>query len=206
MKRLVIGIIICVIFTACTTTKEEVKSAVKPGVMPEEYFDYYILQDGVSRGISNHEITLEKAPFTLVIIMKEPIGVLTNFSTISLLYDGILKNLTISEILENADAYMGMAEYERNPDEEIFIHDVYPHYLYYATDMEHRFSTVEYRDGLYYCYRKISNYRYNDTMDVVKPIHELDVDTLYISMVYHTWTDDYDRIYKQHDTFKINFK
>ncbi len=97
----------------------------------DSYFSIQIIQENQIIPVINNEVKINRVPFTLVLILKEKIGVLTNFSVKPLLYDGFSHGKPLSKILEEPDMFMGMAEYNLNPDKCICIDNILPHYLYY---------------------------------------------------------------------------
>jgi len=171
----------------------------------KEYFDFQIIQENQAVPVIDHEVTLRRKPFTLVIILKEKIGVLTNFSVNPLLYDGFSHGKSLEKILEEPDLFMGMAEYDFNPEKRIFIDNIAAHYLYYDSEKAHRFSRAEIKDNIIYGYRDIDFFQHR-SYDPIRKIENLQYDILYVVFMYMEYDDDWNRIEKQSDFLKINFR
>ena len=172
----------------------------------DEWFSFAIEQNGRPVEIENNRLTLRKAPFTLVLITRGPVGVLVNCSESDKLYKGFLKNKPLSAFLDEPDFFMGIGEADGNPDELFLIDDVSPHYLYYAPNQAHRFSSVEFDGNFVIGRRIISSYTtYRDGFEPI-PIEELAADVLYLSMMYSEWDADYNKIELQKEALKIVFK
>ena len=178
------------------------------GVYPseEQWFSFAVEQNGKPVEIKNNRLSIEKAPFTLVLITRGPLGVLVNFSEKDTLYKGFLKNKPLSEFLPQPDLFMGLGEEDFNPDESIFIDEFSAHYLYFENRTRHRFSTAELSDGYVTGRRIISNYKtYTDAESII-PISELETDTLYLGFMYGEWDENFNRIELQKEAVKVNFR
>lgn len=171
-----------------------------------EWFSFAVEQDGSPVKVVDNTAVLKKAPFTLVLILRGPIGVLVNFSESDILYKGFLKNKPLVEILKRPDFFMGIGESDGNPDELMLIDGISPHYLYYADGASHRFSSIE-RSGEYVIGRReISNYTTYTDEYRPSPVEELAADEIYISMMYSEWDADYNKIELQKEAVKVILK
>lgn len=171
----------------------------------EQWFNFSIEQNGKSVPVKNNRISLEKAPFTLVIIMKEPLGVLVNFSEDPTLFKGFLKNKPLDIILPEPDLFMGMGEASGNEMEVMLIDEVSPHYLYYTDGASHRFSSTEIVQGHIICRRVISNFTTHENDFDPYQIEILAADTIYISFLYGDWDENYNRLELQKEALKVSF-
>lgn len=171
----------------------------------DEWFSFAVEQYGAVVPVKNNRVCLEKAPFTFVLITRGPIGVLVNFSTENIMFKGFLKNKQLADFLDRPDNFMGLGEDNMNPNERIFLNETAAHYLFYTDGATHRYSSVE-KQGEYIIGRRIvSSYTAYDDVDLVTPIDRLDVDTIYLSMMYAEWNDDYSRNELQKEALKIIF-
>ncbi len=183
-------------------------SAEDSGSFPaeDEWFSIAIEQHGQTVPVRNNRLALDKAPFTLVVIMKEPLGVLVNFSESSALFKGFLKKRSLDRILPNPDLFMGIAEAPGNEMEVMLIDDVSPHFLYYTDGASHRFSRTEMKQDHIVCRRIISNFTSYDDDFAPYPLEKFTGDIIYLSFLYGEWDEDYNRIELQKEALKVIFK
>ena len=174
--------------------------AVKAG---DDYFAIFIEQDGLFEEIIDYYAGIRLGPFTFIIVMKEPIGVLVNFSAESDLYYGFRKEKPLKSIIEHPGMFMGLAEDSFNLEGKIYIDPVTPHYLFYDGDDSHRFSTVERWSGLYICKRRVEHFAYLDEIDTVLPIEAFDGEYLYVSALYSEYDANWNIIEHQKEAVKI---
>jgi len=178
------------------------------GAYPEDdqWFSFAVEQNGRPVKIKNNRVRLEKAPFTLVIITRGPIGLLVNFSERDTLFKGFLKNKVLADILEQPDRFMGMGEEDLNPDEKIVIDDHSAHYVYYENTASHRFSNIAIEGEYVIGRRLISNYTSRTSGDEPIPIKQLPADELYLSFMYGDWDENYNRVELQKEALKVIFR
>ena len=174
------------------------------GLFPadDEWFSLAIEQNGKPVAVVNNKVELEKAPFTLVLVLRGPIGVLVNFSVSDVLFKGFLKNKRLAEFVSRPDYFMGIGEGEGNFDELILIDKISPHYMFYADDSAHRFSSIELQEKFIIGRRIISNFTTYADEFAPSPIEELSEDTLYISVMYGEWDQNYNKIELQKDALR----
>lgn len=178
------------------------------GEYPAEgtWFSYAVEQNGEPVEVKDNEAVLEKAPFTFVLILRGPIGVLANFSYEDSLYKGFLLNKPLAEITKKPDFFMGIGEPDGNADEFILIDPVSPHYLYYSDASANRFSTVEAKDDFFVGRRVISNYTTYANEFALIPIEKYFGEAIYVNMMYSEWDENYNKIELQKEALKIVFK
>ena len=88
--------------------------------------------------IINNTATLKKDEFIIIIIFKEPGAVLLNSSFNPTSYNQAINNEKLDNILGFNQT--GIAEYNFNPDNEIFINDITPSYWHFDNLQNHRFN------------------------------------------------------------------
>ena len=120
--------------------------------------------------------------------------------------------------------FMGMAEYERNPEKLMIIDDRGgAHYLYYESPAANRFDTCISNASGIACRRDVHNYLYLQDSYVVdernkanfwipnvddrlKRVGLLPYNTIYTVILNSEWTEDYQRKEIQREAFIIQFK
>ena len=169
------------------------------------FFLVKLEQDGREIDIVDHSARLSAGPFNLVLIYKEPIGVLVNFSLEQTLYIGFKEGKEMGEIVPDPDLFMGLAENDFNLEDRIFIHPIAPHYLYYQDDNAHRFSQIYNQAGYIECRRKISVFSLLESDTPPQAVGSLSGKSLYLVFQYSQWGTDWKRIVKQRDYLKISY-
>jgi len=171
----------------------------------ESFFLLKLEQNGREIDIVDHSAHLSAGPFTLVLIYKEPIGVLVNFSLEPTLYNGFKEGKEMGEIVPDPNLFMGLAENDFNLEDRIFIHPIAPHYLYYLDDNAHRFSQISNQAGYIECRRKVSVFSLLESDVPPQAISSLSGKPLYLVFQYSQWGADWKRIVKQRDYLKISY-
>lgn len=162
-----------------------------------------IVQHDRIHPVDGRAIRLEPEPFAIVIVMHEPDGVLVNASPEPDFYDGIRAGRSLDEILDEPDMFMGMAEYFFNPDRELFVSEVFPHYVFFNAFDQHRYDFVHLTPNRVIGYRSVA-YLYDlDGETGRHPIAEWG-SPLYLSF-YYTIFDEGERVEIQNATTKIEF-
>lgn len=169
-------------------------------------FGVYIEQGGETIHIRNSRVELEKSAFTLVLVMKDKLGILANFSLDDRLYRGFRKDRLLSDIIDEPDLFMGLAEENFNQRKRIFIDEVTPHYLFFQDRDNHRFDEI-YTSGDYYiCRRTIGYYTFLNAVESNIPIEMLSGENLYISLLYSDYNENWERVELQKEAVRIDFK
>ena len=172
----------------------------------DEWFSIAVEQYGRPVEIRKNRVKIDRAPFTLVLILRGPSGVLVNFSAVPELYRGFQKNMPLSKITVEPDLFMGIGEEMGNPDELMLIDEISPHFLFYTDSSANRFSSVELRNGYIIGRRVISNYTtYADDFEPI-PVEQLAADDIYMSLMYSEWDDNYNRVELQKEGLRITFR
>jgi hypothetical protein len=170
-----------------------------------KYFEVFIEQGGETVNIRNNRVELEKAAFTLVLVMKEPLGILTNFSLEDRLFRGLKRGKPLTDILDEPDLFMGLAEENFNLRKRIFIDEYTPHYLYFQDKDNHRFNEI-YMSGEYYiCKRTVGYYAFLNAVESAIPVELLSEDTLFVSLLYSDYNENWERMELQKEVLKIDF-
>lgn len=168
-----------------------------------EYFEVGIEQDGELVTINNHQVTLQKKPFTIILYLRQPDGILVNASFAPESFESARSGKPLKEIVGFTD--LGMAEDIFNPQAMLIIAAQSPHFWYYANDANHRFNNVTRKKG-FICRRIIANIMYQGTKKFV-PVKDIPEDTLYLVFMRTEWTQDFSQqIEKQRDYVKVIFR
>lgn len=170
------------------------------------FFNVFIEQDGGIIEIDDFRVLLAKRPFTLILELTQPMGILVNFSFDGSLARGFNGRQSLDELLPEPDLFMGMAEEMFNPDAAIYIDVVSPHYLFYNNSEEHRFSDVDMAGNSLLCRRDIGYFKVLGLGESLRRIEELDQDSLFVSLLYSEFGEDWRRIEKQKRGFQILFQ
>lgn len=178
---------------------------VLPRLSAGRHFAIDIEQDGKPVVIEEHQVRLQKAPFTLVFYFPRQEGILVNASFTSESFQPAQTGQPFDEIPGFSD--LGMAEEAFNPRVMLMITSKAPHFWYYANAAEHRFNEVEKEDGFLVCRRIVANVMYRDTTKQIVPVKEIPEDSLYLVFMKTVWTKDYSQqIEQQREYLKITFQ
>ncbi|RKX73454.1 MAG: hypothetical protein DRP87_18875, partial [Spirochaetes bacterium] len=156
-----------------------------PMLEDEKFFQVHIRQNGKILKREHHAVKLTKSPFDVVFILKKPMAVFMQVSFDPSLWEGLRSGKNLKELLGVSSPFsgMGIAEYNFNPEEQVFVGDEGAHYLFYYGDEEHRFSRVEKKNGYIYAQRKIAFYK-TELQDRKVPMFRIDRDAIYLIFYY----------------------
>ncbi len=91
--------------------------------------------------VSNDTVILEKKPFQLVMTYSKPMGVLINVYTNEKLFLDFQAGKSMEVCFDGQQGkFMGMAEYDRNPEKELMLREGAGMYLYYDNPKDNRFD------------------------------------------------------------------
>ena len=170
----------------------------------QEFFAAAIVQDGELHPVRNAPIRLRREPFAIVVVTHEPDGVLVNASPEPDFYAGIRNDESLDEILDEPEMFMGMAEYFFNPDRELFVSTVFPHYLFFNSHSEHRYDFVHLTPREVIGYRTVEYLLDIDTGSGRYSVAEWE-GPLYLSF-YYTAFENGERIEIQRKSAKVVFR
>ncbi len=173
------------------------------------HFKVEFIQDGVLKPINNHDVTLLKKSFTIIIYFKSADSIFVNASYKPDCFNAILEQKKLQEI--PGFEGVGIQEELFNPDKFINISDTSPNYWYYNSHNEHRFNktSILKKPFKIRCERKIENVSFTLVDNTPKKIgvSEITQNALYLVFLKLVWNSDYTRrIEQKRDYFKINFK
>jgi hypothetical protein len=175
------------------------------GAAAADYFTVGLEQDGRAVPIVNHQATLQKRSFTIVVSLAQPDGILVNASFAADSYDSAQAGRPLSDIVGFTD--LGMAEEAFNPQAALMASRRAPHYWYYQHDANHRFNDVRRREGRLVCRRIVANIMDRDATRHFTPLDQLAENTLYLVFMNTEWTQDFSRqLEKQRDYLKLVFR
>lgn len=178
---------------------------VLPRLSAGRHFEIDIEQNGKLVVIEDHQVTLQKAPFTLVFYFPQQEGILVNASFTPESYEPASTGQPFDDIPGFSD--LGMAEEAFNPRVMLMITSKAPHFWYYANGAEHRFNEVKKENGFLVCRRIVANVMYRDTTKEIVPVKKIPEDTLYLVFMKTVWTKDYSQqIEQQREYLKITFQ
>jgi len=155
-------------------------SVAKPFLLPNHgqphidgaYLSVTITQDGRPAQLEEgHVVRLYKKPFDLIVGSHEDSGVITHADIISTTLDATKNGTPMGQILSPGG---GMAEYNLNPDKELYIKDSAYHYWFYQDELNHRYNRV-YLDGTEaQGTRTVESFRFlfEEYDDIVVPVEE----------------------------------
>ena len=161
-------------------------------------------QSGRFIPVINHQVTLQKKSFTVVVFFRQPDDILVNASLTTESFDAAKAGAALSAIPGFAN--LGMAEESFNPRTLLILSKDSPHYWYYQDENDHRFNDIIPKDGQLICRRLITQVTASGQKQpsIVK---ELPGDTLYFVFLKTSWTNDFSKqIEQQRDYVKVNFQ
>lgn len=180
--------------------------AVSVPVWSESYFEVVIMQYDVPVEIEDHEVELDRAPFQLVMIYTQPMGVLVNFSFDEEHYLGFEQGLDLDEIFENPNRFMGIAENSFNPDKCVTVDEYRSHKLDYQSAQNNRFDLINVGTNSIICTRTIESIQASEDTSDVLSISDITNRNIYMIFHYSEWDDNYERVELQRDYVKVSFR
>lgn len=174
-----------------------------PNPMP--YFSVGFSQDGKIVPVADHQIILAKRPFTILLYLKQPDGILVNASFASQSFKQAQAGLPFIDIEGFSD--LGMAEEPFNPKTLLMISAIAPHYWYYEHDAHHRFNHVTSKNNILVCERIVGQIMDRDASKTMKSIREIQENALYLVFMKTEWTPDFRQQHeKQREFIQILFR
>lgn len=217
-----IGAMLLFLAGSAGAQEAEIRRLLEDFPQGEDYFRVFVEQEGRIAEATGGVVNLDRRPFTLVLVFRDPsgpgetpgessksgksVGVLANFSFRDVICRGFREEKSLGEILENPDNFMGMAEHLFNVEEKIVVDDVVPHYLYYDASDNHRFSSVTQMHGVLVCRRRIAYYSHLDSIEQKSPVEQIQWDRLFISLLHSRYGQNYQRIEIQRECIEIDFR
>ena len=153
------------------------------------FFAVGFFQNGEMIPVANHQVSLAKQPFTIVLYLRQPDGILVNASFDSQSFKQAGNGLPFAEIAGFSD--LGMAEEPFNPKTLLMASGSAPHYWYYEHDANHRFNQVTSQQNILVCERIVGQIMYRDTSKKMVSIREIQENELYLVFMKTEWTSDF---------------
>ncbi|NPV02133.1 MAG: hypothetical protein HPY53_12220 [Brevinematales bacterium] len=202
MKKIMIVPFILFLFYGVSLAKDQNDPVT--AIQPEgKYFTVWFEQFGQIVPVKNHLIKLQKKPFKICIAFTGTKAVLANFNLDPFIYDGFFRKKPIWNIIQPVAQFMGVAEYDKNPNKDIMLTGKNAQYLYYETADDNRFNeTEETGDGII-CKRWVENIF--ASADEVIPIGKFVGDTLFAIFLYASPLYEDNPVEYQKEYFKIQF-
>ncbi|MCG8571262.1 MAG: hypothetical protein MJB14_14095 [Spirochaetes bacterium] len=168
----------------------------------EMLFRLMIEQDGVKIPPTNHTFVLKRKPFALKFQLFSTQTIYINFNESSFFYEEAIEKSSVEHVIGFGGT--GMAEYEGNPDKEIFLSNGGWHVWMVEDGYNGRFDQVV-KEGDIFSATRTVNQLYH--VDGGKTIELKDVDIIYgvyCNVDYDKKEKDYEMT--KFDTFKIIFE
>ena len=199
----------CTIFITCLIilTASVLPAGAQTTTLPkiDQYFAVGFEQNGQLIPIQNHQITLEKKTFSLVLFFKKPGSVLVNASLHPTSFEQARNGVPFERIQGFAD--LGMAEEPFNPKTLLMLSNQAPHYWYYENDANHRFNDVSWRQGTLVCRRILGQVMYRDEDRKLSPVKNIRENAIYFVFMRTMWKQDFSRQFEQQREYvKVNFR
>ncbi|MFN8287913.1 MAG: hypothetical protein U0V74_14245 [Chitinophagales bacterium] len=167
-------------------------------------FGIYLEQNGKRYDIVKNEVTLQSAPFDLVLFFPSPMGVFINASLEPFTYGPVTKkksNKKKEDLIGFATT--GLTEAAFNRDSTITISDNAPNYWYYDSLTSHSFNKVIQTDSGFVCKRHLKTLSF--ISDKKQEIIEGNMPALYLVLISTMFTKDRREIELMRAAVKINF-
>lgn len=169
------------------------------------YFGIGFEQDGQAVPIIDHEVTLARAPFTIVLTFPGQEGVLVNASAAPETFKAAQAGKPLAELPGFSD--LGMAEEAFNPRALLMLSAFAPHFWYYAHEGEHRFNDVVQQPNTIICRRIVATIMRRDESKQMMAIRDSTEPYLYLVFVKTEWNAEYTQQFeKQRDYVKLTFQ
>ena len=149
-----------------------IAEATEPLLGPDDYFSAAVVQNGRLFPVRNAGIRLRPEPFAVLIVTRGPAGVLVNASPEPDFYDGVRANLPLTAILDEPAMLMGMAEYYLNEERSLFVSEIFPHYVVFTSQPEHRYDFVHLTRHAVIGYRTVEYLLDMETTGALYPVSE----------------------------------
>ncbi len=180
----------------------------------EKYFSVEIRQDEKLKEIRNDELILDRKGFDLILNLNERAcqGVLVNVFTNDKAFKVFQSGQSWDQAFDIPGFFMGMAEYDLNPEKNLILRDTAAHYLYYDSPEDNRFNYTakDKKSGWVKGVRTVENlviYPYpNDEGRKVLAVQDIPFKDLYLVFFLADWTEDYQRKELQRYQLHIKFK
>lgn len=155
--------------------------------------------------VADHQVRLAKQPFTIVLYLRQPDGILVNASFDPQSFTQARNGTPFADIAGFAD--LGMAEEPFNPKTLLMTSNRAPHYWYYEHDANHRFNQVTARQNILICERIVGQIMYRDTSKKMTSIRQIQEDALYLVFMKTEWTSDFRQQHeRQREFIQILFR
>jgi hypothetical protein len=170
----------------------------------KNHFQVWFEQSGQKVAVKNHLVYLKKKPFKICIAFTGTKAVLANFSLDPFIYDGFFRKKPIWDIIQPVAQFMGVAEYNKNPNNDIMLTGKNAQYLYYDSPEENRFNETEVDGDTVICKRWVENIF--ASADEVIPVGKFIGDTLFAVFLYASPLYEDNPVEYQKEYFKIVFE
>lgn len=203
MMKYSLSSIFCVILGLGIASPAFGQTEVLPNI--PKYFAVGFEQNGQLIPIEEHQIILQKKPFSIIIYFKQPDSVLVNASFAPGSFEQARSGIPLQKIAGFSD--LGMAEEPFNPKTLLMISAQAPHYWYYEHEANHRFNDIRIKNGMLICQRIVGQIMYRDTTRKMIALRDIREDVLYLVFMRTEWTKDFRQQHeKQREYVKVIFR
>lgn len=147
--------------------------------------------------ITNGVCRLKKQPFTIVIKLSEPNGVLVNASFQNTSFIKASEKRPLEEIPGFSET--GLADKKGNEDKDVMLAFDGPNYWYYSNTTDHRFDEIKQENSWWVCKRQITNF-YDIKTEKRTPVSKV-IKDLYLVFL----SSEYDFDLEKHIEIKRDF-
>lgn len=171
-------------------------------ISPGNTFAFGIAQGGRPVAVRGGQVSLRKAPFTIVLRFPHPDGVFINASTNRRLFDAARGGTPVSRILPIRS---GIPEPPGNPQKSIVLTDKGYHYWCMFGQTAHKFEAVAHAKGSWVCRRTVANYA-GQGRGGLRPISNFDGEAIYLVFVKTVRGQNHRRVETDKACLKIAFR
>lgn len=157
------------------------------------------MQNGAMIPVRNHQVILKKQPFTIVLSLRQPDGILVNASFDPQSFNQARAGAPFADIAGFSD--LGMAEEPFNPKTLLMTSNEAPHYWYYENNASHRFNQVTSQQNRLICERIVGQIMYRDTSKKMLSIRDIQENALYLVFMKTEWSADFRQQYERQREF-----
>ena len=169
----------------------------RPGLTTGKYFGFRVQQDGQVLDIIDHQVVLQRKPFSLVFVFNEFDGVFANSS----LQSGLLDAAAAGRRLDARMPFEGVKEWS---SPTLLVDDSEYEYWYYFGNV-YKFQQVREIDGAYACKKLVNGFRIDGDRETA--VQDFQGDAIYMVFVNAAFTSpNSTRVERQREYLKIIFR
>jgi hypothetical protein len=169
------------------------------------YFKIAFEQNGEYYSPIDNNISLKKAPFSILVYLNIPDGVLVNASLYDDSYNEMVKGLTEKEL--QGFKKNNLPDEILNSANTLLLSKQSPSYWYYTNDQDNVFNFMErISKNIILCERKINKIKDTDTNQLFN-IEDINFKQVYLCFLKNDWSPDFKtRIELKREAIIVNFE